>query len=154
MYKYKKNQLISVLLSLICFVCINCFEDIDNNPSYTFDPLESDTTPPAITSTFPEDEDESVPINEEIMVTFSEPIDIYTVEYINNFTVKGDGHYYSGDFSYNDDNTTITFTPSKNLNPYTTYWVTISTEVADPAGNKMEEEYNWSFTTAIVVDSD
>jgi hypothetical protein len=46
----------------------------------------------------------------------------------------------------------ITLTTDDSLDSNTTYTATVTTDVTDLAGNNLEEEYEWSFTTATLYD--
>ncbi|MCH8496291.1 MAG: Ig-like domain-containing protein, partial [Balneolales bacterium] len=54
----------------------------------------------------------------------------------------------SGSMSFNNTTNTMTFTPSEPLDPNTVYTGRISNTIEDPLGNRMLEDYVWSFTTA------
>jgi hypothetical protein len=59
-----------------------------------------------------------------------------------SFSVDGG---ITGSYSFVGD--TVRLTPSSNLAYGTTYTATISTSIADTAGNKLQAVYSWSFTT-------
>ena len=100
-----------------------------------------DTTPPTVSSTSPATSATGVAVNAAITATFSETMTSSTVT-TATFTVdKG----VTGTVAYSG--TTATFTPSSNLAYSTVYTVTITTGVKDAAGNTMNSDYAWSFTT-------
>ena len=60
------------------------------------------------------------------------------------FAVSGSGNI-AGTVTYSG--TTATFTPTTDLDYNTTYTATITTGAKDLAGNALETDYTWSFTT-------
>ena len=77
-----------------------------------------------------------------VRVTFSEPVDQATIS-STTFTIDNGA---SGTFSF--DANTVTFTHSAPFEYLTTYHVTLTTGITDTAGNKLAQNYTWSFTTA------
>jgi hypothetical protein len=61
----------------------------------------------------------------------------------NGTTVNGSIQYIQN----GNQNSNASFTPYNDLQPDTEYTATISSQVADIAGNKMVSPYTWSFTT-------
>ena len=103
----------------------------------------TDTTPPAVSSTSPANNATDVAINTSITATFSETMDSSTIT-TGTFTVSGSGNI-AGTVTYSD--TTATFTPTTDLDYNTTYTATITTGAKDSAGNALQTDYMWSFTT-------
>src|SRR5438876_318797 len=83
-----------------------------------------DTTAPVLAAIGPANADTNVPLNETITATFSEPMDPSTIN-TSTFTVMQGTTPVAGTVSYT--NRTVTFTPTDNLAPLTTYTVTTST---------------------------
>jgi hypothetical protein len=54
----------------------------------------------------------------------------------------------SGSMTFDNASTTMTFTPESPLSPNTVYTGRVIKTVEDPIGNRMLEDYVWSFTTA------
>jgi hypothetical protein len=106
----------------------------------------NDTTPPTMTSVFPEDGTSGVSINTVISATFSEAMDSSTIN-THSFTLTGSN--VSGTVTYNPDTYTATFTPDSNLELGHEYTATLSVAIKDIAGNPLAEAYSWSFTTLI-----
>jgi hypothetical protein len=105
-------------------------------------PPVPDTTGPKVIATSPGDGDSSVALNALVTVTFDEDID--------PLSITGSSFYLSGNVPG-----TITYgSRSAALNPDsdfqygTTYTATVTTAVTDVAGNHMDSNYTWSFTTA------
>ena len=103
-----------------------------------------DTTLPTVSSTSPAGGATGVTIDSVITVTFSEPMDASTIETSTFIVRDGNNNIIDGTVSYNDS--TATFTPLNNLEYSTTYTVTI-TGVKDLAGNAMDPDFTFSFTT-------
>jgi hypothetical protein len=88
-----------------------------------------------------------------ITATFSEKMDGSTAVNPNNFTLTNQSSSIpvcptSISWCYNGN--TVIFGPASNLEPNTTYKATIkggSTGAKDLAGNSLQQEYSWSFTT-------
>ena len=100
-----------------------------------------DTTPPTILSVSPAEDAVDVPVDALIRVVFSEAIDtsrVTTATFIVNPAI-------TGSFGFRGD--TVTITPASSLAYSTTYIVSVTTGVADPAGNRLGANKNWSFTT-------
>ncbi|MDG6027332.1 MAG: hypothetical protein E3K40_11615 [Candidatus Brocadia sp.] len=121
--------------------------DVAGNPmtaNYTWNfttAAASDTTPPAVNATSPQNNATNVPIAGAITATFSEAMNAATITN-STFTING----VAGTVSYSE--TTATFTPSSPLAYSTAYTATITTGVTDVAGNPMTANYTWNFTTA------
>ncbi len=105
-----------------------------------------DTTPPTVISTEPGNNATDISIYTTITATFSEPMDGATIN-SSTFTVNG----ATGVVTYNG--AVAIFTPSVKLTKNTTYSATIKTGVKDLAGNAMDQNYTWSFTTASASDT-
>jgi hypothetical protein len=95
--------------------------------------------PPAVVRTVPEDGG-SAPANTAIVVSFNEPMNEDSVR--NAFEMEPQA---GGVFSWNG--TEMTFLPDHGLTPDVTYQVTIRESAADAAGNRLPQDYSWSFTT-------
>jgi hypothetical protein len=119
----------------------------------------SDTTPPAVVKTDPENgainvhvkstpflanPDQYTPI---ITAAFSEPIDDTTLT-ASTFTVSGG---ITGGVFYDEKTKSALFTPTKPLVPSTTYVVRLKTGIKDKKGNPLTAEYSWQFTTESLV---
>jgi hypothetical protein len=81
-------------------------------------------------------------VNTVITAVFSEEMNSLTLTRDPNFTIQG----VTGLVTYAPE--TATFTPNSPLAPNTTYTCTISRNVMDLSGNKMAQDYTWSFRTA------
>jgi len=108
-----------------------------------------DTDPPTVNSTSPLDAAIDVAVDATISATFSEDMDDLTID-TNTF---GLDNGVTGSVSYDINSKTATFTPSTYLDYDTTYTATITTGAEDLAGNPIQSDYDWSFTTAAAPDT-
>lgn len=106
----------------------------------------ADTTAPTIVLLNPADLATNVAVTSSINATFDEAMDPLTMS-TANFSVAG----ITGLVGYNAISKIMTFTPSTNLAPGTTYTVTVRTGAQDLAGNALAANKVWSFTTAGAV---
>jgi hypothetical protein len=102
-----------------------------------------DTTPPTVTSTSPLDSATGVAVDATISATFSEDMDASTID-ASSFTLNNGA---TGTISYNAVSRTATCTPIADLNAGTNYTATITTGAEDSAGNPLQANFTWSFTT-------
>ncbi|MGD8747439.1 MAG: Ig-like domain-containing protein, partial [Balneolaceae bacterium] len=118
---------------------------LQNNYSWSFTTgKEPDNTAPQLTSTDPADNETDVAVNANITATFSEPMDPSTVN-TTNFIVTKNGTPIPGNVSY--FGTTAIFNPTNNLTYGSLYNATITSNMTDVAGNKLEKNTSWTFTT-------
>ena len=106
----------------------------------------NDITPPDITSTAPLLDATSVPVTTMITAVFSEKMAASSVN-DTAFTLKKGTTSVSGSLVYYAATPRAVFLPSGNLSYASTYTATLTTDIEDMAGNKMELIYSWSFTT-------
>ncbi|MGQ9616918.1 MAG: Ig-like domain-containing protein [Spirochaetota bacterium] len=111
-----------------------------------------DTTPPEVLSVIPENGATEVKPDVEIKVTLSEGLDPDTLSE-STVIVKINGHTISKSgvdpvkFTLSPDGLTATYQHPGGLNLLSTYEITLTTGITDFAGNPLENEYKWSFTT-------
>jgi hypothetical protein len=101
-----------------------------------------DITPPSVIATLPVNGDVNVVINRPLIAaTFSEPVDQASIVFdlTDGTTVISCTTTYTG--------TTAIFTPSSTLTSGTAYTATLAAGVQDLAGNRMDADYVWTFTT-------
>ncbi|MCG3116737.1 MAG: Ig-like domain-containing protein [Candidatus Manganitrophus sp. SA1] len=107
-----------------------------------------DTTAPSIVATVPRDRETNVSTTSSIRVVFSEPIDPSSIHQDTFFLNGG----ITGTYSYDDSSRTAIFTPSRPLASSTVTTVTVTKEVKDLAGNPLQSDLTWSFTTSATSD--
>ena len=121
---------------------------------------EDVTAPVVITS--PADAATGVAVDTVMTASFNEPMDPITIT-TANFRLSGpDAIAVTGIVTYDVTNNTASFTranhlitpvdfhtvPVSRLEPGTTYTATLTTGARDMAGNELESNWVWSFTTA------
>lgn len=122
-------------------------KDLAGNPmssDYTFSfttSQQSDTTPPTIKSTDPQNGATGVSVKTSVSITFSEAMDKPTAESAYTINPSDGGHT----ITWNGD--TMVVTPASELSPLTLYTVTVAKSASDLAGNPMSADYTFSFTT-------
>jgi len=106
-----------------------------------------DTTPPTISQRSPAPGAAGVARDSDVTATFSEPLNPATVDGASfRLRAQGAGSDVPATVSYAAN--TATLDPSADLDPGTTYDVTVAGSVADQAGNALGGDDTWSFTTA------
>ena len=105
-----------------------------------------DATPPTAGSPSPLENATDVAINSIVTATFSEAVNLAYVN-ASSFTLMAGTTEVSGSVTYIFSTLTATFTPDSSLSYSTAYTATVTTDVRDLAGNQMEQDYTWSFTT-------
>jgi methionine-rich copper-binding protein CopC len=107
----------------------------------------ADTIPPVVVTTNPADTATAVAIDQSINATFDEPIDPATLT-TDSFTVAAPGPVaVTGTVSLDATDTIATFVPDANLPANTILTATLTTTVADLAGNLLAADFVWTFTT-------
>lgn len=107
-----------------------------------------DVEPPEIESSTPSSEVEAtdVPVTSVVTVKFKEKMAPSTIN-DSTFTLNDNVTTVSGSVVYDAVTPKAIFLPSDNLSYSTTYTATLTTDIADMAGNKMLSVYSWSFRT-------
>lgn len=103
-----------------------------------------DAIAPTVINTNPSGLDIDVCLGKSINATFSEAMDPLTVT-TETFTLYDGITPVSGKMTY--VGITATFAPKDDLAPNTTYTATVLMEATDLAGNGLELDFEWSFTT-------
>ena len=135
---------------------------LPGNASWSFSTAASaDSAAPSVSATVPTDGAKGVAISSTINVSFYEPMDPTTIT-TANLLVTGPGSApVVGTVVFDPTTNTAIFTriyhtttpvdshptPVSNLDPNTTYNVTLTTAVKDMAGNALAANKVWSFTT-------
>ncbi len=109
--------------------------------------LTPDISSPTISSTTPGNDATDVATNTSITATFSEAMDSSTIT-ADTFLVNDGTINIAGTVTtVTQSDTVATFSPTTALDYSTTYTATITTGAKDLAGNALEADYTWSFTT-------
>jgi hypothetical protein len=109
----------------------------------------ADVIAPTVITTVPANAATGVAFNTKVSATFSEAMDPSTIN-AATFTLKQGTTAIAGLVTF--AGTTATFSPSANLLPNTVYTGTITRGAKDLAGNSLETNYVWSFTTGAAAD--
>lgn len=110
--------------------------------------IMSDTVPSAaatITSTTPAAGATVIPVNSLITVTFSANMNKTKVEDTANFSITPS--ITGASITYDSTNFRATISHTSALAYSTNYKVTLTTDIADAAGNNLPVNYSWQFTT-------
>ena len=115
----------------------------------------ADTTAPTVGSVSPTNAATGVSPTTNVEATFSEDMDQSTLT-TSTFTLKEQGSTtpLEATVSYNSATKKATLDPSSNLVSNTTYTATIKgglNGAKDLAGNALQQDYSWTFTTAIAT---
>jgi len=103
--------------------------------------------PPTVISTIPAGLATGVPFNQIVSATFSTAMNPATING-TTFTLTGPGATpVTGLVAYAAISNTLTFTPTANLAPNTTFTATITTGAQNLAGTALANNYVWTFTT-------
>lgn len=122
---------------------------VNNNTwSFTTGIESNDIIPPVVVLTDPLDLATNVSLNKTITADFSEILDNQTMNE-SSFTLMQGTVNIEGFVSYSG--VTASFNPNVDLIEGTEYTATLSTDVQDLAGNAMENEYSWTFTTGSTI---
>lgn len=109
----------------------------------------SDAVKPTVTATDPVNNATSVAFDKKITATFSEAMDPLTIS-TATYTLKNGSSVVPGTVTYSG--TTATFNPNSALAPSVKYTATITTGAKDLAGNALNANYSWVFTTDLAPD--
>jgi RHS repeat-associated protein len=110
------------------------------------------TTTPSVTSVSPTNSQTEVPINGIVQLKFNKPIDPWTVTSATFQVMYGMNSVLAGTVSVSTDGQTVTFTPSTQLDSFTTYYVQATSGIADIEGHGLSP-FGSSFTTGSATDT-
>lgn len=110
----------------------------------------ADTTAPTVIFTTPVNGATAMPVNQKAYVAFSEEMDPATLTG-ESFTVKQGNTALSGRVKTAGANSI--FIPANDLEKGMTYTATVTTGARDTAGNRLQRDYAWKFTTGMVADT-
>jgi hypothetical protein len=113
-----------------------------------------DTSRPYVSSTNPADGDTGIAPNTNVSATFSEKTMDTTTIISANFLIYGStsgNHTFV--LNFNPADSTVTLNPDVDFDFNEAVTVTVKKEVEDMAGNMMENDKMWTFTTSTFIDS-
>ncbi|MFH2066828.1 MAG: Ig-like domain-containing protein [Pseudomonadota bacterium] len=102
---------------------------------------QTDTTPPAVTTTLPDNASVDIALDTVIRITFSEQMDTASVQ--SAFSIEP---AVTGAMSWTEQDTILAFTPDTSLAAGTDYTVLISEEALDLSGNRMSQVLTFGFS--------
>ncbi|MBL0063009.1 MAG: Ig-like domain-containing protein [bacterium] len=108
-----------------------------------------DITPPTIVATIPFDHATGVSLNGNVSANFSEAMNPLSITRFT-MTLRQGATSISGTVNYAGQSST--FNPSSQLTAVTEYTATVTSGVRDLAGNAMDNNYVWTFTTGASPD--
>jgi Big-like domain-containing protein/WD40 repeat protein len=111
----------------------------------------SDTTPPMVNSTSPDNNTTGIASTANVSATFSEDMDRNTLT-TSTFTLtkQGSTSTLAATLIYDSASKKATLDPASDLEANTTYTARVkggSSGAKDLAGNALEQDYSWTFTT-------
>ena len=118
--------------------------------------FSNQTAGPTLTGTSPLNADTNIPLKGNssatpIVLQFNKPVDPITAQ--NGFSMQSGGNAVAGNFTYSNNDQTVTFTPINPLTASTTYMVSYSAQITDTVGNALINPGSFSFTTGTTVDT-
>jgi hypothetical protein len=132
----------------------NSLTDLAGNPQQTFcnsftTSFSTNTNPPTVINTSPENTETQVPVNAPVEILFSEPVNPTTIGQVALATA---GTPVAVTAIFNNANQLLTLTPTLPLLASTNYTLTI-TGVKDTAGNQMKSAFTNTFGTGPTFDT-
>ncbi|MDI1321756.1 MAG: Ig-like domain-containing protein [Algoriphagus sp.] len=103
---------------------------------------------PTVTSTDPANNATNIALNKTVKAVFSETMDPATISG-STFTLKQGNTTVNGTVTYSG--TTASFVPNNPLLPGLVYTATITSGAKNSIGTALENDYVWTFTTAVAV---
>ena len=123
-----------------------CNTHTDPGPFWNWDYFTSlivaDSTPPIVFSHVPSAGAQNVPVYKKISVKFDRPMSILATQ--DAFSLFPG---ISGSFSWSNDGTTMTFSPSAHLANLESYLVNITTAAKGSGGGQLQQALQFVFTT-------
>jgi len=129
------------LLSIIAILFIALFSSCDND-----DFNEVVGVCPVVSSTIPANGAVGVPLNQIISVNFNEEMNPATIN-SSSVIITAAGVVIPGTITYSG--VTAVFTPTSRLSTNTVYTGRVKTSVKDVAGNALQTDYVWTFTSDV-----
>ncbi|WP_455220865.1 Ig-like domain-containing protein [Kaarinaea lacus] len=120
---------------------------MSENYSWTFETGEGDTVAPTVLSTNPATDSTEVSTHVAVSATFSESMYWSSLNADTFQLLDAASNQVAGDVTAALNS--ATFTPANPLQGNSLYTAVITTGVTDEAGNHLESDYTWSFTTAV-----
>jgi len=103
--------------------------------------------PPTIIDHYPKRDSHDVPTDIKLLIKFSESVDPATVNPLTVFIQDMEETRVSSSVTYYESNRTAVIKPQSILDGNCSYTVTVTDQIADILGNRMENDFVWTFTT-------
>jgi hypothetical protein len=110
-----------------------------------------DETAPNVIAVIPESDEDEAPVETTVSLTFSETMDESSTE--GAFSLSLGVNPVIGAFTWNNDSSIMTFTPSSDLDYNSIYDIELTTAAEDMYGNELVTDFTSSFTTVPVPDT-
>ncbi|MFQ6060402.1 MAG: Ig-like domain-containing protein, partial [Thermoplasmata archaeon] len=112
--------------------------------------FEIDSSPPSVLNTVPQDNEVDVGVTTSILVVWSEGMNTSSTQLSFSMADNTTWTSVAGLFSWSNDNTTMSFYPTIELEYDTWYTVNLTTASQDDSdpGNNLTSPYSWSFRTS------
>lgn len=107
-----------------------------------FDMILSGKTPTVILTHFPDDKQIEVPVSDNIVISFNKSMNTVSVESAFSITPE-----VNGSFSWNSENSEVTFDPDNNFTGKTNYIIAVDETATDVDGVPFYNNYQFGFTT-------
>lgn len=133
----KRKKLLSIFAILFIALMSGCATDDFN---------EVIGICPVVSSTVPANGASGVPLNQIISVTFNKEMNPATIN-TSSIIITAAGVVIPGTVSYSGN--TATFSPTSRLTANTLHTGRVTTVVKDLAGNALQTDYIWTFTTGL-----
>ena len=133
-------------------VLVSGAEDVKGNRLDVFEAANSftiDAEPPTVVSTLPEAGQTGVPRSSDVRVIFNETMDDASLTE-DAFLFTSEGAPVPGTFNYDPSTRTLIFQPGE-LSSKTAYEATVFSSVRDSVGNRMPQDFRFTFQTAEVL---
>ena len=135
--KMRTKKLLSLFAILFIALLMGCDKD-DYNEVVSVCPVVSSTVPP--NGAF------GVPLNQIISINFNEEMNPETIN-LSSIIITAGNVVIPGAVTYSG--LTATFTPSSRLTVNTLYTGRVTTAAKDEAGNALQTDFVWTFTTGL-----
>ena len=149
-YKSIFNPVFFLCLVLSLTACVKSdlgeISEPIENPTNT---KPTDSTPPGILSISPRSL-ENFPIDGEVRITFTENLDPLSLD-ASAFYIDTSPRI-DVNIDYEEQTNTVTLTPKENLYYGVEYSIVVTEKIKDIAGNSIEKQFVWSFTTESILD--
>ena len=127
--------------TMLCIVCTDGFNTTRSIVNVVL------STSLKILNTLPNDKDTDVTLKPYLFVLFDSSINESNINEDSFLLLEKGENPVEGEVSYISDLRRATFVPKNRLKPNTSYTARIVAGIEDTAGNRLEINYDWTFTT-------